>query len=210
MNMRIGELAKSTGCQPETVRFYEQKGLLPEPSRSQANYRLYDASHVDRLHFIRRCRALGMSLDEVQSLLGFQDQPDRPCGAVNDLVDRHIVEIDRQIADLRTLHAELSELRRKCDSTRPAGQCEILKQLSETGPVRPSCASAVLATATANASLQTQLSESSPQTGGPSTARDDSSELSGGEVKKADKAAGTLTIKHEPPAQRQHARDDQV
>jgi Cd(II)/Pb(II)-responsive transcriptional regulator len=132
MNIRIGELAKLTGCLPETVRFYEQKGLLPPPIRSQANYRLYDASHVDRLHFIRRCRALGISLDEVQTLLGFQDQPEQPCGGVNDLVDRHIVEINRQIADLRTLHAQLSELRMQCDSTRPAGQCEILKQLSDS------------------------------------------------------------------------------
>jgi Cd(II)/Pb(II)-responsive transcriptional regulator len=132
MNIRIGELAKLAGCLPETVRFYEQKGLLPLPVRSQANYRLYDASHIDRLHFIRRCRALGISLDEVQTLLGLQDHPEQPCGAVNDLVDRQILEIDRQIADLRTLHAQLSELRMQCDSTRPTAQCEILKQLSDS------------------------------------------------------------------------------
>jgi Cd(II)/Pb(II)-responsive transcriptional regulator len=132
MNMRIGELAKMTGCQPETVRFYEQKGLLPPPVRSHANYRLYDASHAERLHFIRRCRSLDMSLDEVQVLLDFQDHPDKPCGGVNDLVDRHLVEIKRQIADLQTLQAELSELRGQCDSARPAGQCEILKQLNES------------------------------------------------------------------------------
>jgi Cd(II)/Pb(II)-responsive transcriptional regulator len=132
MNMRIGELAKLTGCQPETVRFYEQKGLLPPPVRSHANYRLYDASHAERLHFIRRCRSLGMSLDEVQVLLDFQDHPDKPCGGVNDLVDRHIVGIRRQIADLQTLQAELSRLRGQCGSARPAGQCEILKQLNES------------------------------------------------------------------------------
>jgi Cd(II)/Pb(II)-responsive transcriptional regulator len=132
MNIRIGELAKLAGCQPETVRFYEQKGLLPAPVRSHANYRLYDASHVERLHFIRRCRALGMSLDEVQVLLDFQDHPDQPCGGVNDLVDRHIVDIRRQIADLQTLQAELSRLRSQCGSTRPSGQCEILKQLNES------------------------------------------------------------------------------
>jgi Cd(II)/Pb(II)-responsive transcriptional regulator len=130
--MRIGELAKLADCLPATVRFYEQKGLLPPPIRSEANYRLHDTNHVDRLHFIRRCRALGMSLDEVHTLLGFQDQPDRSCGGVNDLIDQHILEIGRQVADLRTLHAELSELRKRCDSTRPAGKCEILKQLSET------------------------------------------------------------------------------
>jgi Cd(II)/Pb(II)-responsive transcriptional regulator len=132
MNMRIGELAKLTGCQPETIRFYEQKGLLPSPVRSDANYRLYDAAHAERLHFIRRCRALGISLDEVQILLGFHDHPDRPCGGVNELVDQHIGQIERQIAELGTLRAELSQLRAKCDSTRPAACCEILKQLSHT------------------------------------------------------------------------------
>ena len=130
MNMRIGELAKLTGCQPETIRFYEQKGLLPPPLRSQANYRMYDAARAERLHFIRRCRSLGMSLDEVQTLLGFQDQPDQPCGGVNDLVDRHIFLIDRQIAELQALYAQLSKLRQTCDSTRPAGRCEILKRLA--------------------------------------------------------------------------------
>lgn len=132
MNMRIGELAKLTGCQSETVRFYEQKGLLPSPVRSDANYRLYDATHAKRLHFIRRCRSLGMSLDEVQTLLDFQDHPDKSCSGVNELVDRHIVEIRRQIDELHTLQAELAELRSRCDTARPAGQCAILKQLSET------------------------------------------------------------------------------
>lgn len=130
MNMRIGELAKLTECLPETIRFYEQKGLLLPPVRSGANYRLYDVAHADRLHFIRRCRALGISLDEVQILLGFHDHPDRPCGGVNELVDQHIDQIERQIAELCTLRAELSQLRAKCDSTRPAASCEILKQLS--------------------------------------------------------------------------------
>ena len=132
MNLRIGELASRTACQPETIRFYEQKGLLPPPLRSQANYRLYDASHVERLHFIRRCRALGMSLDEVHTLLGFQDGPDQSCGGVNALVDQHIHAIESQIADLHALHTELLQLRGRCNAARPAGECEILKQLGET------------------------------------------------------------------------------
>lgn len=133
MNMRIGELAKTAGCLPETVRFYEQKGLLPPPVRSDANYRLYDAGHVERLHFIRRCRALGIPLDEVQALLGFQDHPDASCGGVNALVDRHILEIGRQITELRALHGELLQLRGRCDADRPAGECAILKQLGDVG-----------------------------------------------------------------------------
>lgn len=131
MLMRIGELAKLTGCQSETVRFYEQKGLLPPPVRSQANYRLYDASHAERLHFIRRCRSLGMSLNEVETLLGYQDQPERSCSGVNALVDHQLSEIERQIRELNALRTELSNLRARCDSTRPAGQCAILRKLTE-------------------------------------------------------------------------------
>lgn len=131
MQMRIGELAKLTGCQSETVRFYEQKGLLPPPLRSQANYRLYDASHAERLHFIRRCRSLGMSLNEVETLLGYQDQPERSCSGVNALVDHQLSEIDRQILELSKLRTELSRLRGSCDSARPAGQCAILRELTE-------------------------------------------------------------------------------
>lgn len=131
MLMRIGELAKLTGCQSETVRFYEQKGLLPPPVRSQANYRMYGADHVERLHFIRRCRSLGMSLSEVETLLGYQDQPERSCSGVNALVDHQLSEIDRQILELRALRAELSRLRARCDSTRSAGQCAILRELTE-------------------------------------------------------------------------------
>ncbi|WP_208280158.1 Cd(II)/Pb(II)-responsive transcriptional regulator [Massilia oculi] len=131
MLMRIGELAKLTGCQSETVRFYEQKGLLPPPVRSQANYRMYDASHAERLHFIRRCRSLGMSLSEVETLLGYQDQPERSCSGVNALVDHQLSEIDRQILELKALRTELSSLRARCDSTRPAGQCAILRELTE-------------------------------------------------------------------------------
>ncbi|AWL06601.1 Cd(II)/Pb(II)-responsive transcriptional regulator [Massilia sp. CFBP9012] len=131
MLMRIGELAKLTGCQSETVRFYEQKGLLPPPVRSQANYRMYDASHAERLHFIRRCRSLGMSLGEVETLLGYQDQPERSCSGVNALVDHQLSEIDRQILELKALRTELSTLRARCDSTRPAGQCAILRELTE-------------------------------------------------------------------------------
>lgn len=131
MGMRIGELAKRAGCQPETIRFYEQKGLLPAPIRSEANYRLYDTIHAERLQFVRRCRALGMSLDEVQILLGFQDHPEKSCDGVNDLVDKHLREVDRQIADMQSLRQQLSSLRSSCDSAREAKDCEILKQLNE-------------------------------------------------------------------------------
>jgi Cd(II)/Pb(II)-responsive transcriptional regulator len=129
MDLKIGELARLTGCQPETIRFYEHKGLLPAPARTDNNYRRYGEAQVERLHFIRRCRSLGMSLDEVQELLGYQDNPDVPCGGVDALVDRHIDAIVQRMAELQALHAELSQLRASCDATHAAGDCRILKGL---------------------------------------------------------------------------------
>ncbi len=73
--MKIGELAKKAGCQVETVRYYEREGLLPAPARTEGNYRLYGTQHLDRLVFIRNCRTLDMTLDEIQRLLALRDLP---------------------------------------------------------------------------------------------------------------------------------------
>jgi Cd(II)/Pb(II)-responsive transcriptional regulator len=129
VEIRIGQLAKLTGYQVETIRFYEQKGILPAPVRSESNYRMYGKTHVERLQFVRRCRSLGMSLEEVRTLLTFHDQPGQPCDGVNDVLDQHIADIDRQMAELRALHTELMRLRASCGSARPAGECQILKEL---------------------------------------------------------------------------------
>lgn len=68
MEIKIGELAKRTGCEVVTIRYYEKEGLLPEPARSDGNFRLYGAAHVERLRFIRHCRSLDMSLSEIRTL----------------------------------------------------------------------------------------------------------------------------------------------
>lgn len=73
--MKIGELAKLTDCQVETIRYYEKEGLLPPPARSDGNYRLYTQAHTERLVFIRNCRSLDMTLEEIRSLLGLRDSP---------------------------------------------------------------------------------------------------------------------------------------
>ncbi len=80
--MNIGDLAKATGCQTVTIRFYERKGLLRAPSRSDANYRTYSEQDVARLTFIRNCRALGLTLREIAHLIAIQDNPALPCDEV--------------------------------------------------------------------------------------------------------------------------------
>lgn len=128
---RIGELARRAECLVQTVRYYEAEGLLPEPARSEGNFRLYDEAHLDRLLFIRRCRAKDMNLIEVRQLLSFRDQPELACAEVNDLMDAHIGQVRAKIRELQELERQLRELRHSCGSDRQAGECGILNGLAE-------------------------------------------------------------------------------
>jgi len=81
--MRIGQLAQLVGVETQTIRFYEQQGLLPPPDRQDNGYRVYTEKHGEGLAFIRRCRILGLSLAEIHELQSYQDDPHQPCTAVN-------------------------------------------------------------------------------------------------------------------------------
>ena len=129
--LRIGELAKRADCLVQTVRFYESEGLLLEPARSEGNFRLYDDVHLQRLLFIRRCRAKDMTLDEIRQLLNLRDRPELGCGEVNALVDAHIAQVRTKMKELRALERELMDLRRSCDSARTSRECGILNSLAE-------------------------------------------------------------------------------
>ncbi len=129
--MRISELAKRTSCQAETIRYYEQKGLLPHPPRGAGNYRAYDESDVERLSFIRHCRSLDMALDEIRLLLRFRQAPEKNCGDVNLLLDEHIGHVANRLAELKRLEKELKDLRRLCQHTQAAKHCGILQGLSK-------------------------------------------------------------------------------
>ena len=120
--MKIGELAKATDCAVETIRYYERESLLPEPARSDGNYRLYTQAHVERLTFIRNCRTLDMTLDEIRSLLRLRDSPDDACGSLHALID-----------GLVALQEQLVELRRRCNAQ--GSECAILQQLETNGAV---------------------------------------------------------------------------
>ena len=130
--LQIGKLAKKADCLVQTVRFYESEGLLPAPARSEGNFRLYDDVHLQRLQFIRRCRAKDMTLDEIRQLLNFRDHPELDCGKVNMLVDSHIAQVRAKIKGLRELERELTDLRRSCDTARTARECGILGSLAQT------------------------------------------------------------------------------
>ena len=134
--MKIGDLARATLCPVETIRYYEREGLLPAPSRSSANYRLYGPVHVDRLRFIRNCRSLDMTHDEIRALLAFRDGPEEKCDEVNTLLDEHIGHVAHRIKEVRLLERQLKELRSQCQSARTNRYCAILQSLSrDTGRV---------------------------------------------------------------------------
>lgn len=129
--MRIGQLAQQTGVDTQTIRFYERQGLLPPPEREDNGYRTYKAGHADKLLFIRRCRSFGMSLEEIGVLQSYQEQPQQPCVAINELLDRHIAQVRAQIASLHALENQLVTLRGCCDNERQSLDCGILSGLLE-------------------------------------------------------------------------------
>lgn len=128
--MKIGELAQVAQCTVETVRYYEKAGLLPEPLRSPGNFRVYGAEHVERLRFIRNCRALDMSHEEIHTLLKLMDQPADGCGAVNEVFDQHIDHVQVRIRELAHLKEQLEALRHRCSSSQAVESCGILLGLS--------------------------------------------------------------------------------
>ena len=138
--MKIGELAKTAGCTTDTIRFYEKEGLLPEAGRTEGNYRSYNESHIDRLRFIRNCRALDMTHDEIRALLRAVDGPAADCGAINALVGDHLDHVNARIEELEQLKAQLTVLRHRCTMEQPVEDCGIMQGLAsmESGNLRSS------------------------------------------------------------------------
>lgn len=128
--MKIGELARSTGTQVETIRYYERVGLLPAPARTDGNYRVYEATHVERLSFIRHCRSLDMTLDEIRVLLRFRDAPAGNCDEINALLDEHIAHVAERLDELRALERQLKALRALCRTSQSVSDCGILSGLA--------------------------------------------------------------------------------
>lgn len=130
--MKIGELSNVTSTQIETIRYYEREGLLAAPARTEGNFRIYTNAHAERLSFIRHCRSLDMTLDEIRALLRFKDAPTENCADVNTLLDAHIGHLSARIRDLRALERQLKSLRERCREVHDAAHCGILNELSQT------------------------------------------------------------------------------
>lgn len=130
--MKIGELSKLAACSVETIRYYEREGLLPEAPRNlQNNYREYQSKHLEHLVFIRRCRALEMTHEEIRTLLVARIEPNESCASVNGLIDHHLLDVRRKIDELRALSEELSYIRSQCGEAKTAKECGILHELEK-------------------------------------------------------------------------------
>ncbi|MDR5761069.1 Cd(II)/Pb(II)-responsive transcriptional regulator [Caballeronia sp. LZ035] len=128
--MKIGELARIAKCTPDTIRFYEREGLLQQAERTEANYRTYNASHIERLRLIRNCRELDMTHDEVRALLRAIDETGDSCQPINSLVDEHIHHVAERIDELIGLQTRLLALREKCQGEQLVDTCGIMHELT--------------------------------------------------------------------------------
>ncbi|MBV6273626.1 Cd(II)/Pb(II)-responsive transcriptional regulator [Alcaligenaceae bacterium CGII-47] len=128
--MRIGELSKLTNVDIETIRYYERIGLLPEAPRSENGYRNYGTPSVERLAFIRHCRALDMPLAETQRILAFADHPQTDCGDIDSLIDTQLDRVRARLQSMQALEQQLTVLRSRCGSVQHSeGECGILHEL---------------------------------------------------------------------------------
>lgn len=131
MKYKIGELAKITGCQAVTIRYYEKEGLLNASERSEGNYRLYGDEDMQRLRFIRNCRQHGISLAEIRDLLKFDDGSSANCAWIGKLIQKHIVSVENKIKNLEHLKTHLEALYEKCAGNGKCGILESLKSCNE-------------------------------------------------------------------------------
>ena len=127
-DLRIGKVADRVGVNPKTIRYYEDIGLIPEPSRRASGYRVYGAEDVARIAFIRRAQRFGLSLGEIREVLDYREDGRRPCTFVLAAVRRQAAEVDQRIAELTQLRTELGDLidRAEDDADAPGRYCHLL------------------------------------------------------------------------------------
>ena len=126
----IGEMAKTGNCKVQTVRYYEQIGLLPTPARNRGNQRQYKQAHLDRIRFIRHSRELGFSLQQIRTILDLSDDRARSCGDIDQIARDHLRAVESKITRLQSLRSELKRMISECSCGKVA-DCKIIQVLSD-------------------------------------------------------------------------------
>ena len=129
----IGQVASLSGVGVETVRFYERKGLIPQPPRPESGFRRYTEDAVIRIRFIQRSKSLGFSLKEIKELLSLRVDSASSCGEVKKRAKEKIADVERKIHTLREMKLALDKLTAACRGRGPIGECPILKALGGPG-----------------------------------------------------------------------------
>jgi len=127
----IGQLAAQTGSKVQTIRYYEQIGLMPEPLRTEGNQRRYGQQHMSRLAFIRHSRELGFPLDAIRELLSLADVPDRSCSAADAIAKRQLEQVERRIKQLTALRAEFKRMIAECQGGKIC-ECRVIEVLADS------------------------------------------------------------------------------
>lgn len=125
-NMTIGQLARRTELNVESVRYYERRGLIPEPRRSESGYRLYSQEAIARINFIKRAKTLGFSLSEISELLSLRVDPESTCRMVRIRAREKTADIESKIETLQDMKRALVKLTASCRGSGPTSECPIL------------------------------------------------------------------------------------
>lgn len=133
--LTIGDLAAATGCKVQTIRYYEENDLLPEPLRTAGNQRRYSETSVAALRFIRHARDLGFSLNDIRQFLGMSGRQDLPCNKADEIARGHLAEVRRKIAMLKGLERELVRMTTECDH-KTLAECRVIETLADHGKCR--------------------------------------------------------------------------
>lgn len=129
--LSIGALASETGSNVQTIRYYEQIGLLPPAERTEGNQRRYGRDHVARLAFVRHSRELGFPLEAIRELLSLSDTPDRACDAADEVARRQLRAVEARIKRLKALQAELKRMIAQCSGGKIA-DCRVIEVLGDS------------------------------------------------------------------------------
>ena len=129
MLLQIKELAEKTGLSTDSIRFYEKKNLIQPTLRADNNYRYYDERTLEKVMFIKHCRELDISIQEIQSLHALLEHPEQNCHQVNDIIDQHLIEVKAKIKTLQSFEKQLKTLRQSCQNESSIANCQIIKTL---------------------------------------------------------------------------------
>lgn len=128
--MKIGQLAKLSGCSIQTIRYYEKEGLLKPPNRSEGNFRLYDDRALKELKFVKHCRSLDIPLSDIKTLLDLKNRPEESCSSINSLIANQLDLVNKRLKELKVLKGELQVMKKACSADNTVEGCGIIKTLT--------------------------------------------------------------------------------